>query len=177
MSTTHTLFYISTSWLEFENEVLQEYVLRLPLQRQVQDIILAYSEPTSTLTSCKSIDPCISGKLNDEIINGFFTFLERFFSDRNCLPARCYLNSERKRCSGVVKLALDQEDVMSKPLYIPVNENENHWILLIGFPKAKLVVSYDRLQINFKRKASMKILTFLTSYCERRNATNTPTPP
>ena len=76
MSTTHTLFYISTSLIEFENEVLQEYVLRLPVQRQVQDIILAYSEPTSTLTSRKSIDPCISGKLNDEIINGFFIFLE-----------------------------------------------------------------------------------------------------
>ena len=174
MSTTHTLFYISTSCLESENQVLQDYVLPLPLQRQVQQIILGYSEPTSAFTSRKSIYLCISGKLNDEIINGFFTFLERFFSDTNCLPAQCYLDSERKRCSGVVKLAFGKEDVMSNPLYIPVNENENHQILLIGFPKAKLVVSYDRLQTNFKRKTSMKILTFLTSYCERRNPTNTP---
>ena len=37
MNTTYALFYISTSCLESENEVLQDYVLRLSLQRQVQD--------------------------------------------------------------------------------------------------------------------------------------------
>ena len=80
MSTIHTLFYIVTSYLEFENEVLQEYVLRLPLQRQVQDIILGYSEPTSAFISRKSIDLCISGKLNNnEIINSYFTLLEKSF--------------------------------------------------------------------------------------------------
>ena len=46
MITTHNLYYISASCLESENEVLQKYVLRIPLQRQVQDIILGYSEPT-----------------------------------------------------------------------------------------------------------------------------------
>ena len=39
LSTTHTLFYMSTSYLESENEVLK-YVLRIPLQRQIHDIIL-----------------------------------------------------------------------------------------------------------------------------------------
>ena len=38
---------------------------------------------------------------------------------------------------------------MSKPLYIPVNENENNWILVIAF-----LVSYDPLKTHFKRKAS-----------------------
>ena len=56
MSTTHTLLYVSTSCLESENEVLQNYVLRLPLQTQVQDIILEYYEPTSTFLFRKSID-------------------------------------------------------------------------------------------------------------------------
>ena len=125
MSTTYTLFCVSTSCLESENKVLQDYVLRLSLHRQVQDIILGYSEPTLTFISCKSINLCISGKLNDEIINGSFTFLERSFSDINCLPTQCYLEWERKRCRGVVKLVFDKEDVMSRPLYIPVNENEN----------------------------------------------------
>ena len=169
MSTTHTLFYVSTSCLESENEVLQDYVLRLPLQRQVQDIIVRYSAPTSTLISRKSIDLCISGKLNDEIFNGFFAILGRSFSDSNCLPTQWYLDWERKCCSGVVKLAFDKEDVMSKPLYIPVNENENHWILVIAFPKAKLVASYESLKTDFKRKASEIRLMLLTSYCERRN--------
>ena len=135
ISTTHTLFCVSTSCLESENKVLQDYVLRLSLQRQVQDIILGYSEPTLTFISRKPIDLCISGKLNDEIINDFFTFLERSFSDINCLPTKCYLEWERKRCSGVVKLVFDKEDVMSRPLYIPVNENENRWIFVIVFPK------------------------------------------
>ena len=58
---------------------------------------------------------------------------------------------------------------MSKPLCIPVNENENYQVLVIVFPKAKLVVSYDPLKIVFKSKASEIVLTFLTSYCERRN--------
>ena len=39
MNTTHTFFYISPSYLESENEVLK-YVLHIPLQRQIQDIIL-----------------------------------------------------------------------------------------------------------------------------------------
>ena len=56
MSTTHTLLYVSTSCLESENEALQNYVLRLPLQMQVQDIILGYYEPTSTFLFRKSID-------------------------------------------------------------------------------------------------------------------------
>ena len=70
MSTTHTLFYISNSCLKPEIKVLQDYVLRVLIQRQVQDIILGYSEPTSAFISSKSIDLCISGKCNDEI-NGF----------------------------------------------------------------------------------------------------------
>ena len=130
---------------------------------------MGYSEPASTFISRKSIDLCISGKLNDEIISGFFTFLERSFSDINCLSTQWYLDWGRKRCSRVVKLVLAKEDVMSKPLCIPVNENENYWILVIAFPKAKLVVSYDPLKIVFKSKASEIVLTFLTSYCERRN--------
>ena len=43
---------------------------------------------------------------------------------------------------------------MFKPLDIPVNENENHWILAIAFPKTKVVVSDDLLNTDFKRKAS-----------------------
>ena len=46
----------------------------------------------------------------------------------------------------------DKEDVMPKPLYIPVNKNENHWIPLIVFPEPKLVVSYEPLKTDFKRK-------------------------
>ena len=42
MSATHTLFYIGSSCLESGNEMLQDYVVRFPLQRQVQDIILGY---------------------------------------------------------------------------------------------------------------------------------------
>ena len=95
-STTYTLFYISTSCLESENEVLEKDVLRIPLHRQVQDIILGYSEPTSTFIYCKSIDLYISGKLNDELIIGFFTFFERFFSDVICLLTQWYLDWERK---------------------------------------------------------------------------------
>ena len=58
---------------------------------------------------------------------------------------------------------------MPKPLCIPVIENENHWILVKVFPKAKLVDSYDPLKTDFKRKASEIILTFLTSCCKGRN--------
>ena len=88
---------MSTSYLESENEVL-EYVLRIPLQRKIQDIILGQYDLTSTFISCKSID----GKLNDEIVSGFFTFLERVFSDANSLPTKWCLDWERKCCSAVV---------------------------------------------------------------------------
>ena len=39
MSSIHTFFYTSTSYLESENEVLK-YVLRIPIRRQIQDIIV-----------------------------------------------------------------------------------------------------------------------------------------
>ena len=83
---------------------------------------MGYSEPISTFISRKSIDLCISGIRNDEIINGFFTFLKRTFSDINCLPTQRYLYWGRKRCNGVVKIAFDKEDVMSKPHDTPVNK-------------------------------------------------------
>ena len=60
MSITHALLYMSTSCLESVNELLQDYVLHFSLQGIVQDIILRYSEPTSTFISRKSIDLCIS---------------------------------------------------------------------------------------------------------------------
>ena len=41
---------MSTSYLESENEVL-EYVLRIPLQRKIQDIILGQYDLTSTFIS------------------------------------------------------------------------------------------------------------------------------
>ena len=56
---------------------------------------------------------------------------------------------------------------MCKPLYIPVNENENHWVLVIAFPKTKLFFWNDLSKTDFKRKASE--INVLTSYCERRN--------
>ena len=43
---------------------------------------------------------------------------------------------------------------MSKPLYIPVNENKNHWVLVIAFPKTKFVVSYDPLKTDFNKNTS-----------------------
>ena len=77
--------------------------------------------------------------------------MERSFSDIKYLPTQWYLDREK---NAVVALAFKKEDVMSKPLYKPVNENENHWILVISFPKAKLVVPYDPLKTILKRKAS-----------------------
>ena len=50
MSTTHALFYMSTSYLESENEGLK-YALRIHLQKQIQGIILGQSEVTSTFIS------------------------------------------------------------------------------------------------------------------------------
>ena len=90
----------------------------------------------------------MSGKLNDEIINGEI-FL-RYQLSTNAIVS----SLGKKRCSGVVTLAFNKEDIISKPLYIPVNENENHWILVIAFQKAKPAVSYDPLQTDFRRKAS-----------------------
>ena len=125
----------------------QDYASRLPLQRQVQDIILGHSESTSTFISRKSLDLCISRKINDEIINKEI-FL-RYQLSTNAMVSWF----GKKHCSRVVKLVFDK-DVLCKPLYIPVNENENHWILVIVFPKAKLVVSHDPLKTDFKKKAA-----------------------
>ena len=119
VSINHALFYISTSCFESENEVLQDYLLCLSLQRKVSDFILSYSEPTSTFIFRKSINLCIRGKLNDKIINGEI-FL-RYQLSTNAMVS----SLGKKRCSGVVTLALNKEDVLSKPLYIPVDDSKS----------------------------------------------------
>ena len=60
ISTSHTLFDISTSCLEPENEVLQEYVLRLPLHRDKFKTLSwnILNQHQSTFISRKSIDLC-----------------------------------------------------------------------------------------------------------------------
>ena len=40
--------------------------------------------------------------------------------------------------------------------YIPANENENHWILVIAFPNEKL--SYDLLNTDFEKKGFRNII-------------------
>ena len=74
MSNIYTLFSISTSCLESENVVLHKYVLRRLLQRQVQDIILGYSEQTSTFIFYKSIDLCIVESLMMELLMVFILY-------------------------------------------------------------------------------------------------------
>ena len=93
MSTTYTLFHMSTSYLEYENDVLKYVKIHIPLQRQIQDIRIIWTNINIYLP--QSIDFCIGGKLIDEIINGFFAFLERFFSDVNSLPTKWCLDWER----------------------------------------------------------------------------------
>ena len=51
----------------------------------------------------RSLNQC----LMMNFINGFFTFLERYFSNVNYLPTRWYLDWERKRCGTLVKLAFE----------------------------------------------------------------------
>ena len=113
---------------------------------------------------CHRIAYCVfpsRGKLNDETINDFFTYLERSFSDINCLTTPWYLDCKKKKhYRKVVKLAFDKEEVMSKTLYIPVNENKNHWILVIVFPKSKLVISYEPLKTDFRRRTRNNINVF-----------------
>ena len=102
MNNTYTLFSISTSCLESENVVLHKYVLRRLLQRQVQDIILGYSEPTSTFISYKSIDLCIVESLMMELLMVFILYWRDLSLDVICLPTQWYLDWKRKRCSAVV---------------------------------------------------------------------------
>ena len=49
------------------------------------------------------------------------------------------------------------------------NENENPQTLVIAFPNEKVVASYGPLNTDYKRKALEILLTFLTSYREKRN--------
>ena len=45
---------------------------------------------------------------------------------------------------------------MSYPLYKPVNENENHLILVLAFPKTKRVNYYDPLKTDWPQKKALK---------------------
>ena len=79
---------------------------------------------------------CISRKINDEIINGFFSWSD--LSQMSTVYQRNGILIEKKKCySAVVKVAFDKKEVLPKPPYILVNENESHWILVTEIPKAK----------------------------------------
>ena len=153
ISTIHTLFDISTSCLEPENKVLQEYVLRLPLDRDKfktlsWDIL---NQHQSTFISRKSIDLCFIMKLLMIFLlcwrdlSQISTFYQHnHFVKSLCIQSECGKIRDRKTpntdtfhavngiltgkkcCSAVLKLAFDKENVISKPFYIPKYENENH---------------------------------------------------
>ena len=55
-------------------------------------------------------------------INDFFTFLEGYFLNINCLLTRWCLDWERQQCGTLFKLAFDEKDVISELLHLPVNE-------------------------------------------------------
>ena len=85
-STTHALFYNSTSCLESENDMLQYYVLRLSLRGKFKTLpwdILSQHQHLS------SANQSIFASVESLMIR---LLMERSFSDINCLPTQWYLD-------------------------------------------------------------------------------------
>ena len=89
MSTTHALVYISTSYLESENEVLQDYLLRLSSRGKFKtlswDILGQHQHLSPASQSIFASVESLMMKL----------FMERPLSDINCLPTQWYLHWEK----------------------------------------------------------------------------------
>ena len=64
---------------------------------------------------------------------------------------------------------IGKENVVAQQLlYIPANENENHWILVIAFPNEKL--SYDFLNTDFKKKGFRNIINVFSKLPRKKKS-------
>ena len=86
MNTTHALFYISTSWLVSENEIMYcVFLSRGKFKTLPQDILSQHQQLSPTNQSIFSSVESLMMKL----------LMEISFSDINCLPTQWYLDWEK----------------------------------------------------------------------------------
>ena len=77
---------------------------------------------TFKYASCSFLSKQVQELIMTSTINDFFTFLEGYFLNINCLLTRWCLDWERQQCGTLFKLAFDEKDVISELLHLPVNE-------------------------------------------------------
>ena len=74
---THTLFYLREDKIDVSLEKDTVPSLEISKLRTINDILLGQKAMINTLIKKNNIKACINDKLNDEIINRFFKYLER----------------------------------------------------------------------------------------------------
>ena len=89
-----------------------------------------------TLTKQSDEKTCVNDKLNDEIINHFFKYLER--QENIVKLSSCfYFSTERNSYNSVIaKVLMDEHFFNNELVLIPFNQYEHHWLL----PRKHLLV-------------------------------------
>ena len=118
----------------------------------------------NTLIKQSDINACINDKLNDEIINHFFKYLER---QENIVTLSSFFCSsiEPNSYSSVIGKVLMDENIFNNELaLIPINQGEDHWLLVAVLLRCKKIVIYDSLDNNAYVQICENISKFLSNY-------------
>uniref|UniRef100_A0A7M5UQC9 ubiquitinyl hydrolase 1 n=1 Tax=Clytia hemisphaerica TaxID=252671 RepID=A0A7M5UQC9_9CNID len=137
-STTHVLCYVKNT-----KATEEEFLLDESDWSSMNQILLSTLNPLSSSISNADIKRCLVDKANDEIINGFLSFMKNRLPDEiTVISSLWYQDVYGNRLSDLRrrfghKLALYKDVVL-----IPVHEHD-HWLLI--FIKDDIAVVYDPL--------------------------------
>ena len=116
----------------------------------------------NTLIKQSDIKACINDKLNDEIINHFFKYLERQ-ENIVTLSSFFYSSIEPNSYNSVIGKVLMDENIFNNELVlIPISQCEDHWLLVLL--RCKKIVIYDSLDNNAYVQICENISKFLSNY-------------
>ena len=113
----------------------------------------------NTLIKQSDIKALTTDKLNDEIINHFFKYLER---QENIVTLSSFLYSsiERDSYNSVICKVLQMDKIFFN------NELVHNWLLVAVLLQCKKVVMYDSLDLNGYLQICKNISKFLSKYSE-----------
>ena len=158
---TSTLFYIREGKIDVSLQKDAIPPLEVSKLRTVNDILLLQKAMINTLIKQSDI---INDKLNDEIINHFFKYLER---QENIVTLSSFFCSSIKPNSynSVIGKVLMDENIFNNELaLIPINQCEDHWLLVAVLLRCKKIVIYDSLDNNAYVQICENISKFLSNY-------------
>ena len=169
-SSSHLLFYFLQEEPSSQNVTQDIVTLPRAERRKIAKYWFGLLEPGPTQINAMDLRTlCHKKQLNGAIISHFFFVVAKNCSDRKALAASTTfyenLREDRLSCSEVSSLLAKADFKALDAVIIPINVNENHWIVASIYPKARCIVVVDSLRDHGQRRSVFsRLMSFLRLY-------------